>query len=219
MNRNEVLHTAILEGDRAVAQNALRSALDAGAKPLELLHGSMISAMTELGERFARGDALLPDLMVGARAMQSCLDILEPILLGEGNPSKRARICIGSVKGDYHDIGKNIVTVMLRAAGFDVHDLGTNCDAAKFREGVSAGARAVLCSCLTVRSARALKDIVEGLSDGQAIPVIVGGAGVNEAYAAEIGAYAYGATAGDAIRILNELFPGETQPEKQPIPS
>lgn len=207
MGRNEALYAAILEGDRAAAQAALRAALDRDGAPLALLQDSMIPALTELGDRFARGDALLPDLMVGARAMQAGLDILEPLLMAAQSAARRIRICIGSVQGDYHDIGKNIVAILLRAAGYEVDDLGTNCDAARFREAVAAGARAVLCSCLTARSARVLKDIVHALSGEGGAPVIVGGAGVSEAFAREIGAYAYGASGSDAIRILDRLFP------------
>lgn len=206
MERNTALYTAVLEGDRIATRDRLRAALDAGGEPSALLNGSMIPAMQELGERFERHEVLLPDLLVGARAMQAALDILEPLFAG-GRAPRRARVCIGSVKGDHHDIGKNIVAMMVRAAGYEIQDLGSNCEVARFADAVAAGARAVLCSCLTARCADYARTVAEHFSNGAKVPVIVGGAAMNEAYARAIGARAYGATANDAVRILNAIFP------------
>lgn len=208
MERNEPLYSAVLNGDRIATRNALRAALAAKADPSALLHGSMIPAMQELGERFERHEVPLPDLLVGARAMQAGLDILDPLFAG-GRAPPRARICIGSVKGDHHDVGKNIVAMMVRAAGYDVQDLGSDCDVSRFADAAAAGARAVLCSCLTTRCAEYAQTVVDHFSSGTRIPVIVGGAAMNETYARAIGANAYGANANDAVRILNGLFQGD----------
>ena len=164
----------------------------------------MIPALRELGERFSRKEALVPDLLVGARAMQSALNVIEPLLAGRGH-GKRSRVCIGTVQGDHHDIGKNIVVMMLRASGYDVDDIGASCGADRFVEAVSGGARAVLCSMLITSCGRHLEEIVERFVSRPDIPVIIGGAAVNEGFAREIGAFACGADANDAARILDGL--------------
>lgn len=205
MARNEILYQAICRGDRNGAGDLAKAAVDGGIDAAELLNHTMIPALRDLGDRFSRHEVTIPDLLLGARAMQTALGTIEQALARKGI-GKIARICIGTVKGDQHDIGKNIVAMMLRAAGYDVNDLGVNCDVEKFAAAVNAGARAVLCSALITRHAAYMKTVVDFFADRPDIPVIVGGATVTREFADLIGADDYGADAAEAVRVLDRQF-------------
>jgi len=205
MGRNEALYQAALKGDRIAARDLTTKALDEGADPINILHETLIPAMRELGARFSEGAVVLPDLLVGARAAQASIELIEPAL-NVDKIRKLGKVCIGSVKGDNHDIGKNIVAMMLRSSGFEVIDLGVNCDIARYEEGVAAGAQAILCSCLNMSAAGYIREIAEHFSKKDAPPVIIGGAGVTKDFAREIGVHAYGANANEAVEIVAELL-------------
>ena len=141
------LKNAIMTGKRDEATGIITAALAAGDDPTALLEGGMISAMREIGEKFNRNEVYVPQMLIAARAMQAGLLLLEPVLAKAGHKS-RGKICIGTVKGDLHDIGKNLVAIMLKGAGYDVVDLGVNCDVDKYETGVGQGATIVACSAL-----------------------------------------------------------------------
>ena len=103
---------------------------------MEMLNDSMIPAMREIGERFSRNEVYVPEMLIAARAMQTGLDLIEPILEAAGHEPK-GTVCVGTVKGDLHDIGKNLVGMMLKGAGYEVNDLGVDCDVAKFESGMA----------------------------------------------------------------------------------
>jgi 5-methyltetrahydrofolate--homocysteine methyltransferase len=200
-----LLRNAILKGDRKAVQDIVGRETQQGADPLSLLNETMIPAIRELGDQFARGVVDMPDLLVGARAMQSGLTILEPLLLAAGH-RKAGKVCIGTVKGDQHDIGKNVVATMLRARGYEVDDLGVSCGAEEFGRAVAAGSQAVLCSILMTTCLRHVKGVVRHFSGSPKIPVIVGGAAATREFADAVGAAAYGADASEAADILDRLL-------------
>jgi 5-methyltetrahydrofolate--homocysteine methyltransferase len=130
------LQTAIIKGKRDDVKAIVNAALEAKEDINALLDKGMIPAMREIGERFSRNEAYVPELLIAARAMQAGLALIEPELAKSGRKSL-GKIAIGTVKGDLHDIGKNLVAIMLKGAGYDVIDLGVNCDIAKFEDGVN----------------------------------------------------------------------------------
>ena len=204
MPKKSDLYEAILHGNRPAAETLTAQALADGLDPLGLLNETMIPALHELGDQFSKKRIGLPDLLVGARAVQAGVDLLEPLLLKD-QKTPRVRVCIGTVKGDQHDIGKRVVSIVLRAAGYDVRDLGSDCPAERFEECVASGSRAVLCSALITRAAPYMKTIVERFAGRPEVRVIVGGAAVTPAFAKKIGAI-YAADAAATVRILDGLF-------------
>ena len=194
------------EDDRV--HELVREALEARVPPLEILNGGLVAGMNVVGEQFRLREIFLPDVLLAARAMYAGLELLRPLLARDGVPSA-GRIVIGSVHGDLHDIGKNLVGIMLKGAGFEVVDLGNDVPAQRFvEEAVAQGAAAIGMSALLTTTMPVMKDVVEllrarGLSS--TIKVIVGGAPVSEAFAREIGADAYGYDAANAVERVRAL--------------
>ncbi|HVP15564.1 MAG TPA: corrinoid protein [Terriglobales bacterium] len=186
----------------------VRRALDERHAPLEVLNQGLVAGMDVVGERFRAREIFLPDVLMAARAMYAGLDLLKPLLAREGVPSA-ARVVLGSVHGDLHDIGKNLVGIMLRGAGFDVIDLGNDVPAARFVDiAVERGASVIGLSALLTTTMPVMKDVVElvrarGLAGR--VRVIVGGAPVSEAWAREIGADAHGYDAANAVERVRAL--------------
>jgi 5-methyltetrahydrofolate--homocysteine methyltransferase len=205
MARNEELFNAILKGDRDTVGNIVRQSVDSGADLIDLLNNSMIPAMREMGERFSCNEVYVPDMLIAARAMQTGLDLLEPHMAESGHQST-AKVCIGTVKGDLHDIGKNLVAMMVKGAGYEVIDLGVDCDIAQFENAVDEGARAVLCSALLTTTMPYMKTIVDHFRDREGVAVVIGGAPVTQDYADEIGAVGYGEDANQALKVLDACF-------------
>jgi 5-methyltetrahydrofolate--homocysteine methyltransferase len=203
MSLNETLFTAITKGNRKVVEEEVNACVAANGDVVGLLTGTMIPAMREIGERFSRNEVYVPEMLIAARAMASGMKIIEPILAKTGH-QPLARLCIGTVKGDLHDIGKNLVAMMLKGAGYEVEDLGVDCDVAKFQAAVDRGAHVVLCSALLTTTMPYMKTIAQGLK-GQGVKIVVGGAPVTQQYATEIGADAYGTDASDAVKVVDAL--------------
>jgi 5-methyltetrahydrofolate--homocysteine methyltransferase len=202
MPRNQALFDAICKGDRDTVREIVQSNLDAGNDVVDLLNNSMIPAMRAMGERFSCNEVYVPDMLIAARAMQTGIDLIEP-QLGEEGHKATATVCIGTVKGDLHDIGKNLVAMMVRGAGYEVIDMGVDCDVDKFAEGVASGATAVLCSALLTTTMPYMKTVVEHFKDRPEVQVIIGGAPVTQDYADEIGAHGYGSDANQAVKVLD----------------
>ena len=202
MPRNESLFEAICKGDRDTVTDLVQKALDGGDDVVDLLNNSMIPAMREMGERFSRNDVYVPDMLIAARAMQSGLDLLAPQLASSGHKSV-AKVCIGTVKGDLHDIGKNLVAMMLKGAGYEVIDLGVDCDVNQFQEAVDGGADAVLFSALITTTMPYMKSVVEHFKERPDVKVVIGGAPVTQQYAEEIGADGYGPDANQAVKVID----------------
>ena len=204
MSRNEALFTAITKGNRKVVEEQVNACVAAGGNVVEMLTGTMIPAMRDIGERFSRNEVYVPEMLIAARAMAAGLKIIEPILAKAGH-QPLGRVCIGTVKGDLHDIGKNLVAMMLKGAGYAVEDLGVDCDAAKFQAAVDRGAQVVLCSALLTTTMPYMKTVAEALK-GKNVKVIVGGAPVTQQYANDIGAHGYGEDANSAVKVVDALL-------------
>ncbi len=201
MTRNETIYEGICKGNRQQVIDEVQKVLDAGADTVELLNGSMIPAMRDIGEKFSRNEVYVPEMLIAARAMQSGLDLIAPSLDQAGHKA-RAKVCIGTVKGDLHDIGKNLVAMMLKGAGFEVDDLGVDCTVEKFDAAVSQGASVVCLSALLTTTMPYMKEVVSHFKDRGDVRVVIGGAPVTQEYAKEIGAHGYGADANQAVHVV-----------------
>lgn len=201
MARNQALFDAITQGRRREVIEIVQSAIERGEDLGALLDETMIPAMRETGERFSRGELYVPDMLVAARAMQAGLSLLEPVMT-EGQRRSRGKVVIGTVQGDLHDIGKNLVAMMLRGAGFEVLDLGVNCSLEKFDKAVEDGFRIVCLSALLTTTMPFMGQAVEHFAGRNDVQVVVGGAPVTAAFAKRIGADGYGKDASEAVPVV-----------------
>lgn len=199
---------AVIGGKAAATQQEVKNALQAGIKPEQILSEGLIAAMSEVGARFERGEFYVPEMLIAARAMQSGLSILRP-LLTEQAMAMRGKVVIGTVKGDLHDIGKNLVAMMLEGAGYEVVDLGTDVPPEKFASAVREHHPALVgMSALLTTTMRNMKETIEAIEDvglrGQ-VKIIVGGAPLTEAFAKEVGADGYAPDASRAVALAKSL--------------
>jgi len=202
------LHDAILTGDAKAAAIITQEALAEGANPADLVANYMIPAMDEVGSLFEAEEYFVPELLLAGRAMKAALEYLRPLLAASGaKPS--GKVVIGTVKGDLHDIGKNLVAAMLEGAGFEVTDLGTDVSPEKFVEAVnSKGANIVCLSALLTVTMPAMKTTLEALRAAgvrDRVKVMIGGAPVTDQYAREIGADSYTENASAAVASARKL--------------
>jgi len=204
MAKNEALFEAVLKGKRKDVLIIVQESVDASIDVEEILMDSMIPAMAEIGERFSRNEAYVPEMLIAARAMQAGLDILDP-LLAEAGHEPIARIAIGTVKGDLHDIGKNLVAMMFKGAGFEVTDLGVDCDVEQYQEAVDNGVDMILLSALLTTTMPYMKVVIEGLK-ASGVKILIGGAPVTQGYADEIGADGYSSDANEAIKVAKAVL-------------
>ena len=205
MSDHEALFAANCKGDRNTVVRVVQAAVDSGQDVGQLLKTVMIPAMGEVGERFSRNEIYVPEMLVAARAMQGGLNIIEPILASSGHESV-GRVCIGSVKGDLHDIGKNLVAMMLKGAGFTVEDLGVDVDVQEFEQAVQRGARVVCLSALLTTTKDEMRAVIAHFRGRDDVSIVVGGAVITQEYAREIGAQGFGADASDAVRAVKQCL-------------
>ena len=198
---NEELYAAIGKGDRKTVGTIVQAAVDTDADVVALMNESMIPAMGEIGDKFSRNEVYVPEMLIAARAMQTGLDIIEPALEKVGH-QPIGRVAIGTVKGDLHDIGKNLVAMMLKGAGYAVDDLGVDCDVEKFKKATEDGAQVVCLSALLTTTMPYMKEIAEAFKDAPEVKVVIGGAPVTQAYADEIGADGFADNASDAVHAV-----------------
>ena len=199
----EALRKAVETGRKNSVIAIVQAAIDANEDVNALLDKGMIPGMREIGDRFSRSEVYVPELLIAARAMQAGLSLIEPVLIGsEREP--RGKIAVGTVKGDLHDIGKSLVAAMLKGAGYEVIDLGVNCDITKYQSGVKQGARILVCSALLTTTMPYMREVVNALKDD--VMIIVGGAPVTQAYADEIGADGYSDDASGAVKLVDRLL-------------
>lgn len=204
----EALKTAVITGKRNDVIQIVEAAIKENEDVNNILDLGMIPAMREIGDRFSRNEAYVPELLIAARAMQSGLALIEPLITASGRKSK-GKIAVGTVKGDLHDIGKNLVAIMIKGAGYDVIDLGVNCDVAKYEEGVAQGAQVIACSSLLTTTMPYMKEVTNHFKD-HPVKIIIGGAPVTQRYCDEIGADGYSKDANGAIKLLNTLLADPT---------
>ena len=200
---------AILSGKADRAVEATRAALDTGAEPQEIINGQMIRAMGEVGSRFEQGKAFVPQLLMAGRAMKAALELLKPLMAGSAATTV-GKVVIGTVKGDLHDIGKNLVASMLEGSGFEVDNIGIDVPAAKFVEELKATHADILCmSALLTTTMTYMKDVIEAVNDAGLrgkVKIMVGGAPVSQAFADEIGADGYSDNANEAVKVAKKLL-------------
>ena len=208
---------AILHGKADKAVEATRAALDEGTAPQDIINGQMIRAMGEVGSRFEQGKAFVPQLLMAGRAMKAALELLKPMLSGSASATI-GRVVIGTVKGDLHDIGKNLVASMLEGSGFEVENIGIDVPADKFVEAVEAYHADILCmSALLTTTMTYMKDVIRAIDDAglrDKVKIMVGGAPVSQAFADEIGADGYSDNANEAVKVAKQLLqPHPASPE------
>lgn len=206
MAKNEELFNAIMKGKRKDVAALVQTAVGGGADVAEILMESMIPAMREIGDRFSRNEVYVPEMLIAARAMQAGLDIVEPLLADTGH-EPLGKVAIGTVKGDLHDIGKNLVAMMVKGAGYEVTDLGVDCDISKYEEAVDGGAQVLMLSALLTTTMPAMKDVVDHFkAKGSPVKILVGGAPVTQEYADEIGADGYSSDANQAVASVEQAL-------------
>ncbi len=203
------LYDAILNGDAKKAHSATEAALAAGTPPMELIAGSMVPAMDEVGRLFEAEEYFVPELLLAGRAMKSAMSLLRPLLAASGQKMS-VRAVIGTVKGDLHDIGKNIVASMLEGSGFEVIDLGSDVSPENFVAAVEELKPHVVCmSALLTVTMPAMKTTIDALQKAglrTKVKVLIGGAPVTSQYAKEIGADGYSENASGAVGLVKSLL-------------
>jgi 5-methyltetrahydrofolate--homocysteine methyltransferase len=206
----EALHQAVIEGDWRASAAMTRAAIAAGVAPLTIVTGYLVPAMDEVGRRFEREEYFVPEMLISARAMKAAMEIVRPLLAAVGAEAA-GRVVIGTVKGDLHDIGKNLVASMLEGGGFEVIDLGTDVEPERFIEAaVTNNAHLVALSTLltvTMPSMKTTLDAFQAAGLREKVKVMVGGAPVTQQYADAIGADGYGQSAGAAVALARKLVP------------
>ena len=203
------VYAAVEAGKAKKVPTAVQEALDAGCDPTAILNEGMIAAMDSVGAKFKAGEIFVPEMLVAARAMKKGVEVLKPHL-ATGTAGAAGKVVIGTVAGDLHDIGKNLVAMMIESAGFEVIDLGVDVPPEKFVETVRANpdTKIVACSALLTTTMPALRETVATLNEQDfrsGIKVMVGGAPITQAFADEIGADAYTADAASAAQKAKEL--------------
>lgn len=204
----ETIFQNVTEGKAADVEAGVQAALNSGLSPEEILNEALIAAMDNVGQRFEDGELFVPEMLIAARAMQAGLNLLKPYLAETGIQSA-GTVAIGTVKGDLHDIGKNLVAMMLEGAGFEVIDLGTDVDPVEFAEAVRNGAQAVGMSALLTTTMGSMVQVIEAVEDinmRDKVKIIIGGAPVTANYAEEIGVDGYAVDASSAVKKVRELL-------------
>ncbi|MEX1128398.1 MAG: corrinoid protein [Vicinamibacterales bacterium] len=204
----QVLAQALQAGDRDRVEALTRAALARRTEPRDIL-STLLAGMAVVGERFRDHEIFLPDVLLAARAMNAAMVLLKPLLVRDGIPTL-GTIVLGTVAGDLHDVGKNLVGIMLSGAGFEVVDVGTDVPADRFVEAaVASGASVIGLSALlttTMVNMQPVIDLIERRGLRGSVRTIVGGAPVTEAFAREVGADAYGFDAANAVQRVRALL-------------
>ncbi|ACK42012.1 MULTISPECIES: cobalamin B12-binding domain-containing protein [Dictyoglomus] len=205
----EEIANAVIAGNRKKVQELVSKTLEKGLNPEEIINNGLLAGMSVIGERFKNNEIFVPEVLVAARAMQAGMDILKP-LIAKNSGIIKGKVVIGTVKGDLHDIGKNLVSMMLEGAGYEVIDLGIDVPPEKFVEAIReynpdiVGMSALLTT--TMSYMKVTIDVLEKEGVRRKVKVIVGGAPVTESFAKEIGADGYAPDAPSAVDLVNQLM-------------
>ncbi|MBF0529002.1 MAG: corrinoid protein [Deltaproteobacteria bacterium] len=209
MANMEAICAALVSGDSQTVISMVKSALDQGVKAQDILNAGLIKGMDLVGERMEEGEMFIPEVLQCAQVMSSALDILRP-LLTEGQIAVGGKVVIGTVKGDLHDIGKNLVVLMMRSAGFEVVDLGVDVAPEKFvKTAKDVDANIVALSALLTTTMPMMKKTIDALVESglrDKVKVMVGGAPVSQSFSNEIGADGYAPDAGSANKLAKALL-------------
>jgi 5-methyltetrahydrofolate--homocysteine methyltransferase len=202
------VYQGVLDGDMGAVQTNVQAALDADIPAVDVLQKGLIAAMGEVGQLFEDGDYFVPEMLIAARAMKTGLGILNPLLVDSG-VEPAGRVAIGTVKGDLHDIGKNLVGMMLEGAGFEIDDLGTDVTPEQFIKAAQDGAEMIGLSALLTTTMPSMEGTIKafeaaGLRDR--VKIIIGGAPVTDEYARQIGADGFAPDASQAVTLAKTLL-------------
>ena len=209
MSKIEDVFTAIETGKAKIIAELVQSAIDEGVEPMEILNKGMVDAMSVIGERFSRGEAFVPEMLISARTMKKGVEVLKPYLAKDAATSFGTAV-IGTVQGDMHDIGKNLVAMMIESAGFEVVDLEVDVPLERFVEAIQThpNVRIVALSTLLTTTMPAMKNIVAGLNqleNRSSFRVMVGGAPITAEFAKQIGADGFSPDAAAAAVLAKSL--------------
>jgi len=202
----KALADAIIKGDQNAAVEITKAALDEGKSAESVLNDGLIAGMDVIGGRFKRNEVYIPEVLIAARAMKMAMEILEPELVKAG-VKPRGKFLIGTVQGDLHDIGKNLVAMMLKGAGFEVLDIGVDAGPEKFVEQAkTTGVQIIGMSALLTTTMPSIEKTLKALKDaGVSAKVLIGGAPVTQGYADKIGADGYSPDAASAVDLAKTL--------------
>ncbi len=204
-----VIAECLIKGQAPKVKELVQQAVNEKVPIVDILHNGLIKGMSVVGERFKNNEFYVPEVLIAARAMKAGMEILRP-LLAEAKVEPLARAAIGTVKGDLHDIGKNLVAMMLEGAGFEIIDLGIDVSPEKFIEAVKEkGAQVICMSALLTTTMPSMKTTIEAMREAglrDRVKVMIGGAPVTQAYASEIGADGYAPDAASAADKAKELL-------------
>lgn len=201
------IYDAILEGDMESVAVGVQASLDSGVAPSEILNKALISAMDNVGHLFEDGEYFVPEMLVAARAMKAGLEVLKPQLVDSG-VEPVGKVVVGTVKGDLHDIGKNLVAMMLEGAGFEIIDLGTDVTPEQFVAAVQGGVDVVGLSALLTTTMPAMDHTIRAIEEAglrDQVKIMIGGAPVTAEYAKQIGADGYAVDASQAAALAKKL--------------
>jgi len=205
----QLLYDAILSGNLNQSVSTTQEAIDEGINAQSIINNYMVKAMEEIGLRFESGKAFVPNLLMSARAMKGSLELLKPLLKSEGGVSA-GKVVIGTVKGDLHDIGKNLVASMLEGCGFEVINLGVDITSDKFVEAVKEHNANIVCmSALLTTTMPYMKEVIVALESAglkDKVKVMIGGAPLSQAFADQIGANGYSNNANSAVQLAKALI-------------
>ena len=203
------IRTAVIDGQWEKSEKLTRQALDQNLPPSEILNGALIPAMDEVGVRFQSNDFFLPEVLIAAKAMNSAMELLKP-LLTQTEAKPRGRIVIGTVQGDRHDIGKNLVAMMMEGAGFEVIDLGVDVSPRQFVKAVEEHHPDIVAmSALLTTTMLAMKETIQALEGAglrESVKTMIGGAPVSLSFAEEIGADAHAPDSASAVAKMKEIL-------------
>ena len=204
----QAMADALIRGQAPKVKELVQAAIQEGAEPADILTKGLIAGMSVVGERFKKNEIYVPEVLIAARAMHAGMDQIKPLLTETGVQPKGV-YAIGTVKGDLHDIGKNLVMMMIEGAGYEVVDLGVDVTPEKFVQSVKNGAQVVGLSALlttTMPSMRTTIDAIKAAGLRDKVKIMVGGAPLTQAYSDEIGADGYAPDAATAVDVAGQLL-------------
>ena len=207
MSKLDEVKQAVETGKSKLIEGLVNEALAAGIEPIKILNDGMVAAMGVVGEKFQKAEIFVPEMLVAARTMKRGVDVLKP-KLGAGATTSLGKCIIGTVHGDLHDIGKNLVALMIESTGFEVFDLGVDVTKEKFIECINANpdVKVVALSCLLTTTMPSLKETAEAVKKtGKGFKLIVGGAPITQEYAKSVGADGYSTDAAGAATLAKKL--------------
>jgi 5-methyltetrahydrofolate--homocysteine methyltransferase len=208
MAKYQDLADSIIKGDNVKSKEIAQKLLDERVSAVEILNDGLMPGMDVVGKKFKANEMYIPEVLIAARAMHAAMEVIKP-LLSKSDTNTKGKVIIGTVQGDLHDIGKNLVGMMLEGAGFTVIDLGVDVPPQKFVEELKKNsARLLALSALLTTTMRAMESVIEAVraSDGKSIKVMVGGAPLTQEYADSIGADGYAPDASSAVDLAKSLL-------------